>query len=195
MCCENQWVISLRKLKLKYAQYSSSIPGHLPEGEQKPKTPTHRLIIRILPILCYGFSVGALHLMNEWRRYGYVDASVLLWRENKLLTEGNTGAEWDKDWRKGHPETTSRGDQAHIQPPNPVTINDAKKCLLTTAWYGCLQRGSAKALLTQIRMLAANHQTGHRDPRERSEGAEGVYNPIESTITTNQTPPPRTLRD
>jgi len=43
-------------------------------------------------------------------------------------------------------------------------------------------------------MLAANHQTEHRDPyrgvRERSEGAKRVCNPIgRTTISTNQTPP------
>jgi len=45
-------------------------------------------------------------------------------------------------------------------------------------------------------MLAANHQTEHRDPyegvRERTEGAEIVCNPIGRTIiTTNQDPPAR----
>jgi hypothetical protein len=43
-------------------------------------------------------------------------------------------------------------------------------------------------------MLAANHRTEHKIPnggvRERTEGAEGVYNIIGSTtISTNQTPP------
>ena len=42
-------------------------------------------------------------------------------------------------------------------------------------------------------MLAVNHRTEHRDPnggaKERTEGAEGVYNPIgKTTISTNQTP-------
>jgi len=42
-----------------------------------------------------------------------------------------------------------------------------------------------------MRMLTANHQTEHRDPngevRRRTEGAEGVYNPIRrTTISTNQ---------
>jgi hypothetical protein len=41
-------------------------------------------------------------------------------------------------------------------------------------------------------MLAVNHRTEHRDPnggaKERTEGAEGVYNPIgKTTISTNQT--------
>jgi hypothetical protein len=41
-------------------------------------------------------------------------------------------------------------------------------------------------------MLAANHGTEHSDPiggiRERTEGAEGVCNPIGGTISTNQIP-------
>ena len=32
-----------------------------------------------------------------------------------------------------------------MQTPNPDTIADAKKCLLTGAWYSCLLRGSARA--------------------------------------------------
>ena len=42
-------------------------------------------------------------------------------------------------------------------------------------------------------MLSANHKTEHKAPngsvRERTEGAEGDFNPIErTTISTNQTP-------
>jgi hypothetical protein len=45
----------------------------------------------------------------------------------------------------------------------------------------------------QIRMLIAKHWTEHRDHnegvRERTEGAEGVCNPIgRATISTNQNP-------
>ena len=48
-------------------------------------------------------------------------------------------------------------------------------------------------ILIQMRMLAANHQTEHRDPiggvREETEGAEGDCKPIERTTTsTNWTP-------
>jgi hypothetical protein len=44
-----------------------------------------------------------------------------------------------------------------------------------------------------MQMFAANYQTEHRDPnggvRGRTEGAEGVYNPIGRTsISTKQTP-------
>jgi hypothetical protein len=49
-------------------------------------------------------------------------------------------------------------------------------------------------------MLVANHWTEHRDTNGgvggRAEEAEGVCNPIgRVTILTNQTPPPRALRD
>jgi len=79
-------------------------------------------------------------------------------------------------------------------PSNLVTIAGAKKCLLTEVRYECLLRGSARDFLIQMRMLAANRWTEHGDPnggvRERTEGAEGVCNPIGGTTTlTNQTPP------
>jgi hypothetical protein len=42
----------------------------------------------------------------------------------------------------------------------------------------------------QMQIITANHWTEHRDsngrPRERAEGTEGDYNPIERTISTNQ---------
>jgi hypothetical protein len=44
--------------------------------------------------------------------------------------------------RKGHPETASPRDLSHLQTPNPNTIADAKKRLLTGVWYGCSLRGS-----------------------------------------------------
>jgi hypothetical protein len=63
--------------------------------------------------------------------------------------------------------------------------------LLTGAWYVCLLRGSARVLPIQMRLLAANHQTEHWDPsggvRGRTEGVEGVCNPIRRTISTNWT--------
>jgi hypothetical protein len=76
---------------------------------------------------------------------------------------------------------------------NLYTIADAKKCLLTGACCSCLLRSSAKACKIQRQMLAANHWTEHRVPnggvRERTEGAEGVCNPIgRTTISNNQKP-------
>jgi hypothetical protein len=60
-----------------------------------------------------------------------VDASVLLRRENKILKGGNTET-------KCGAETEGKaiqrpGDPFHIQTPNPDSIADANKCLLTGA--------------------------------------------------------------
>ena len=65
--------------------------------------------------------------------------------------------------------------------------------LLTGAWYSCLLRGPASAWQIQRRMLSANHWTEHRVPSGgRTEGAKGVFSPIEgTTILTNQYPHPR----
>jgi len=81
-----------------------------------------------------------------------------------------------------------------MQPPELVTTADAKKYLWTGARYGYPLRGSARALLIQMRMLAASHWIEQGDPkggvREKTEGAEGVCKPIgRTTISTNQTPP------
>jgi hypothetical protein len=97
------------------------------------------------------------------------------------------------DWRKGYPETAPPGDPSHIQSPNPDTIVEANKCLLTRAYYSCLLRGSDRAWQIQWQMLTANHWTEHRDPngavRERTEEAEGVCHPIERTkISINKSP-------
>jgi hypothetical protein len=56
-----------------------------------------------------------------------VDDPVLFRRVNNILT----GGKWrQRDGRKGHPEIAPPGDPSHIQPPNPDTIVDARKCLL-----------------------------------------------------------------
>jgi len=103
--------------------------------------------------------------------------------------EENGDKVWSRDWGNGHPETARPGDPAHTQTPNPDNIADAKKCMLTGAWYNYLLRGSARAWQIQRWMLAANHWTENGVPiggvRERIEGAEGVCNPIR-TISTNQ---------
>jgi hypothetical protein len=93
-------------------------------------------------------------------------------------------------------ETVSPRGPSRLQTPNPDTMVDANKCLLTGAWYGCPLRGSARALPIQMWMLEANHQTEHWDPNGEVRGrTEGVCNPIERTISTNQTPTPRVPRD
>ena len=52
---------------------------------------------------------------------------------------------WSRDWRKDHPDTAPPGDLSHIQPPNPDTIVEANKSLLTGDWYSCLLWGAASA--------------------------------------------------
>jgi hypothetical protein len=94
--------------------------------------------------------------------------------------------------KESYPETAPPEDPSHIQTPNPDIISDAKKCLLTRAWCSYLLRGSVRAWQIQRQMLPANHWAKHGVPnggvRERSEGAEGVCNPIGRTaISTNQT--------
>ena len=76
-----------------------------------------------------------------------VDASVLLRRENKTLmgrnTRSNTESGIDK---KDHSKTALSGVIPHMQPPNTITIADAKKCLLAGTRYGYLVRGSSRVI-------------------------------------------------
>jgi hypothetical protein len=51
-------------------------------------------------------------------------------------------------------------DPSHIQSPNPGIIPDAKKCLLTGAWYSCLLRGFSRAWQIQRRMLTPQPTIG-----------------------------------
>jgi hypothetical protein len=113
---------------------------------------------------------------------------------NKTPMEGVTETKlWSRNWRNDHPATDSPEDPSHLQSPNPDTIVDANKCLLTGAWHSCLLRGSTSASHIQRWMLTAIHWTEHRIPnegaRERTQGAEGVYSPIGgTTIWTSQYP-------
>jgi hypothetical protein len=100
---------------------------------------------------------------------------------------------WSRHWRKGHPETAPPGKPSHIQPPNPGTMADANKSLLTGAWYSCLLRGSAIAWQIHKWMLTVIYWTEQKVPnegaRESTQGAEGVCSPIGGTsIWTNQYP-------
>jgi hypothetical protein len=111
-----------------------------------------------------------------------VYASVLLRRGNKIFKGRKYGDKvWSWNWRKGHPEMDSPGDPSHIQTPNTDTTADAKKCLLTAAWYTCLLKGSAKPWQIQRRRLSANYWTEHWIPsggvRERTAIAEGIWKP------------------
>jgi len=62
-----------------------------------------------------------------------VDTSVLLRRGNKILTRGNTGTMSGAETEGVVTQTSPPGDSSHMQPPNPVMIADAKKCLLKGA--------------------------------------------------------------
>jgi hypothetical protein len=107
------------------------------------------------------------------------------------LKEMQGQKKWSRDWRKGHPETTPARDPSHLQTPNPDTIADAKKCLLTGAWCGCSLRGSNSTWLIQMQVLTANHQPEHGDPngkaRWRTEGADRDCNPMGRMISAIQT--------
>jgi hypothetical protein len=101
-----------------------------------------------------------------------------------LLSEGNTGKH--KEWNRVLKERASRDrlpvDPSHMQTPNPDTIVDAKKCLLTGACYSCLLRGSARSWPIQMQMPSVNYWTEHRDPngglRKRTGEAEGTLSGI-----------------
>jgi hypothetical protein len=103
-------------------------------------------------------------------------ASVLLRRGNKIFTRGNMETKWNKDWRKGHPETAQHGFLSSIQLPHPDVIVDAKKCLLTGAWNNYLWRGSTRAWHVQRKMLAITHWTEHGSPMEELEKGLKVLN-------------------
>ena len=74
------------------------------------------------------------HIKLKKNKDQSVDASVLLRKENKILTGGNTESKYGTEtegkaiWRLSH-----LGIPSHIQTPNPDTIVDTKKCLLTGA--------------------------------------------------------------
>jgi hypothetical protein len=82
---------------------------------------------------------------------------------------------------------------SHLLTPNPDTIVNAKKCLLTGAQYSCPLRGFARARPIQMWMYTAKHWSeygnSNGEVRARTVGAEGVCNLIgRTTISTNQTP-------
>jgi hypothetical protein len=89
---------------------------------------------------------------------------------------------WIRDCRNDHPETAPLGDPSHKQPPNPDTIADANKSLLTGVLYSCLLGGSANAWQIKRQVLSVIHWKEHRAPnegsRESTQGAKGVFSPI-----------------
>ena len=50
----------------------------------------------------------------------------------------------------GFAEAAPPNDPSHLQPSNPDSIADAKKHLLTGAWFGCPLRGSASIWQMQM---------------------------------------------
>lgn len=76
--------------------------------------------------------------------------------------------------------------RSHLQTPNPDTTADAKKRLLTGAWYSSSLRGSASTWPIQIEMLIANPRTEPGTPvEELGKGLKGLKgmdgNPIGGT--------------
>jgi hypothetical protein len=63
----------------------------------------------------------------------------------------------DEPLRQDHPETATAGNPSHKQPPNPDTIADTNKSLLTGDSYNCLLRGSTSVRLIQKCMLTVIH--------------------------------------
>ena len=61
-----------------------------------------------------------------------VDTLILLRKEIKISIGGDTETKFVGE-TEGYPETVPPGDPSHIQLPNPGTIVDANKCLLTGA--------------------------------------------------------------
>jgi hypothetical protein len=133
------------------------------------------------------------HMKLKKKEDQSVNATVLLKKGEQNTHGWKYGHKvWSRDWRKGNPETIPPENPSHIQTPNPDTIADANKCLLTGAWDSCLPRGSARAWQIQRQMLAANYWSEHGIPSEEdkgmTEGAEEDWNPKGKTISTNQTP-------
>jgi hypothetical protein len=82
---------------------------------------------------------------------------------------------------------------SHIQLPNLDIFADARQCLLSGAWCGCLLRGFARVWQIQRWMLTTNHWTerGVTDGGvgEGTEEGEGVCMPMERvTVSTGQIP-------
>ena len=76
--------------------------------------------------------------MKPMKKKDQVYAFVLLKMVKKILTE--------EIWRQNVEQRLKEmppGDPSHIELPNLAAIEDAGKCFLMEACYGCLLRGSA----------------------------------------------------
>jgi hypothetical protein len=114
-----------------------------------------------------------------------VDASVLLRKGNKILT-------WKQNVEQRLKERPSRDCLTWEFIPYAVTklrhYYGCQEMLADRSLVCCLLRGTA--LQIERWMLQANHWTEHGIPnggvRERTEGVEGVCNPIgRTTVSTN----------
>ena len=61
------------------------------------------------------------------------NTSILLRRGNKIPMEGDTETKFRAEIEGKTIQTVPPGDPSHIQSPNPDTIVDTNKCLLTGA--------------------------------------------------------------
>jgi len=86
-----------------------------------------------------------------------VDVSFLLRRKNKYSWEEIQGQKVEQGLKKRSSKDCLPGDPSYMQAPNPDTIVDDKKCLLTGDRFGCLLRVFARDPLIQMRMVAPNH--------------------------------------
>ena len=74
-----------------------------------------------------------------------VDTSAII-RGNKILTGGNMGTKCGAETEgKAIQRLSHLGIHRIYKSPNPDTIVDTNKCLLTGALYSYLPRGSARA--------------------------------------------------
>jgi hypothetical protein len=108
-----------------------------------------------------------------------------------FLCKGSTGKKWNRDWGKGHLETTPPRDPGYLQTPNSYTFADAKKSLMIGAWYDCSLRASTSMWLVEIQILTTNHHTEPRNTngriRGRTKKAKEDCNHIVRTISTTWT--------
>jgi hypothetical protein len=75
----------------------------------------------------------AKHMKLKNKEDQSVDTSILLRMGNKIPWKELQRQSSEQRLKADHPETAPLGDPSHKQPPNPDTIADANKSLLTGA--------------------------------------------------------------